>query len=218
MIAGITKSVISLGSLPPLNFDEEYVRKLRDADPEVEQHFIAYFSRLLPLRLRGRISEEFIEDTTQNTFLRIFEILRSKGGPKHPERLAAFVLGVCDNVSMEIHRKERWHEPLEEGMDPPDRCVDAAGMLANEELKKIVTEVLGQLSPQDRGILRMLFIDEESKDAICQKYGIAREYLRVLVFRARSRFRIALGKSGGRGLQEKAPYRLVNKKGVGNGS
>jgi RNA polymerase sigma-70 factor (ECF subfamily) len=217
MIAEIRTPVVSFGGLSPLTFNDEYVRRLREADPEVEQHFIAYFSRLLLLKLRASIrSEELIEDICQCTFLRVFERLRTRGGIDHPERLAAFVLGVSNNVLREMVRKEHRLAPLEEGEDPPDERIDSTGDLVNDERKRLVNRILGELSTKDRGILNMLFIEEASKDSICMRFGIDRDYLRVLVFRARGRFRNALLESDRRGHEGKAP--LVKKKGAGHGS
>lgn len=218
-IAEIRKPVVSLERLSPITFDEEYVRKLCEADPAVEQHFTAYFSRLLLARLRGSIrSEELIKDICQCTFLRVFDRLRRRGGINHPERLAAFVLGVCNNVLREMVRQEHRLTALDETMDPPDERIDSTGELVNNERQRLVTRVMGELSTKDRGILNMLFIEEASKDSICLRFGVDRDYLRVLIFRARGKFRSALTRSGGRGLEERAPIPLVKKKGAGNGS
>ena len=52
-------------------FDANYLARLRDKDPETEQHFVAHFSTVLWLRLRRRLrSKELISDIRQETFLR----------------------------------------------------------------------------------------------------------------------------------------------------
>jgi hypothetical protein len=42
----------------------------------------------------------------------------------------------------------------------------------------------------------MVFYDEVDRDEICRRFGVAREYLRVLVHRAKSRLREGLVETG----------------------
>jgi len=42
---------------------------------------------------------------------------------------------------------------------------------------------------RDRRTLKELWLLERDKDEICRDYGVDREYLRVLVFRAKKAFR-----------------------------
>jgi RNA polymerase sigma-70 factor (ECF subfamily) len=55
-----------------------------------------------------------------------------------------------------------------------------------------VRRALSELSPKDRELLQRIFLDEEDKDAVCEEFGVTREYLRVLLHRARGRLRTAL--------------------------
>jgi RNA polymerase sigma factor (sigma-70 family) len=182
-------------SSSPVDFDHEYLRLLIQGDPATEQHFTSYFGRLLQIRLRNQVrSTELIEDIKQSTFLRVLQRLRTHGDIHHPERLAAFVLGVCNNVAHEMMRQEQRHPPIPEGNDPADDRIDHTRELVNEERKALVNQVLGELTPKDRGILKMLFFDETGKDEICQRFGVDRRYLRVLLFRARNRFKAVLVK------------------------
>jgi RNA polymerase sigma-70 factor (ECF subfamily) len=38
--------------------------------------------------------------------------------------------------------------------------------------------------------LRLVFLEEKNKDEICRQLNVGREYLRVLIHRAKERFRI----------------------------
>jgi RNA polymerase sigma-70 factor, ECF subfamily len=178
------------------SFDADYLQRLAEGDPSVEAHFAAYFGGLLMLKLRSRFrSLQFVEDIRQETFLRVLQFLRQKGGLEHPERLGAFVNSVCNNVILETFRSHSRYAPFSDGeADPIDCAVDLDGALVNEERKRLVQKVLDQLSKMDREILKMLFFDETDKDEICRLMGVDRDYLRVLVHRARLRFRAALDK------------------------
>jgi RNA polymerase sigma-70 factor (ECF subfamily) len=61
-------------------------------------------------------------------------------------------------------------------------------LLASEERSK-VREVLADLPAKDQELLKMLFYEERDKDAICQAMNVDRDYLRVLLHRAKARFR-----------------------------
>jgi RNA polymerase sigma-70 factor, ECF subfamily len=177
-------------------FDEEYVRRLTDGDAATEAHFTAYFGNLLTLKLRNKVrSTHGIDDIRQETFLRVLQTLRRRHGLEHPERLGAFVNSVCNNVLLENFRAQSRYVPLpEDHREPVDAATDLERDLVSEERKRMVTIVLDQLSEMDRRILKMLFFDEADKQEICRVMGVSREYLRVLVHRARLRFRAALEK------------------------
>jgi len=54
---------------------------------------------------------------------------------------------------------------------------------------QIVRGVLEEMPERDRRVLRELFLEEREKDDICRDFGIDRDYLRVLVHRAKQTFK-----------------------------
>ncbi len=173
-----------------VSFDAEYVSKLRAADSETENHFTRYFGELLFLKLRYRIrSPQLIEDIRQETMLRVLKIVRIKG-VDHPERLGAFVHAVCNNVLLEQLRSETRHfQMAEDAPDPVDESVDLDAPLIGEEMRELIDNILEALPAKDRSLLRMLFLEELPKDEICRLLNVDANYLRVLLHRAKSRFR-----------------------------
>jgi RNA polymerase sigma-70 factor, ECF subfamily len=184
------------GRLNFQQFDEAYLARLCDRDPEVEEHFTAYFGRLILIKLRPRLrSRHAIEDVRQETFLRVFRIIRSGSGLRHPERLGALVNSVCNNVLMETIRSRRYEElPEELG---PDSAGDALDDLISEEQRREVQRVLDELPERDRQLLRAVFLDEAGRDAVCAQFGVDRDYLRVLLHRAKETFRAHFRQNGG---------------------
>ena len=72
------------------DFDAQYVSRLTEGDASVEQHFTAYFGEFLRIKLRRRgWTTQEIEDISQETFLRVLQVLRQKRGLEHPERLGS---------------------------------------------------------------------------------------------------------------------------------
>ncbi|MEO8594394.1 MAG: sigma-70 family RNA polymerase sigma factor [Candidatus Solibacter sp.] len=169
------------------SFDAEYVRRLVNFDAETERDFVAYFGELLAIKLRSRLrAPELIQDVTQETFLRVLRSLR-QSGIESPEALGSFVNSVCTNVLFEVYRSQsRVTEPVEDGASP-EKPADHA--MVDEEERRQVRSVLSEMPEKDRKILRWLFFEEREKGEICRVLDIDREYLRVLVHRAKQRFR-----------------------------
>jgi RNA polymerase sigma-70 factor (ECF subfamily) len=180
------------------SFDQEYVQRLREGDPETQRHFTRYFGELLNVKLRSRVrSPHLIEEVRQEVFLRVLLIVR-RDGVDHPERLGAFVNSVCNNVVLETFRREGRSLPMPETL--PERADEAPSpesAMAASQQKWQVLKVLEALPAKDRDLLRLVFLEERDKDDICKTLHVDREYLRVLVHRAKSRFRAELALQAG---------------------
>ncbi len=174
------------------SFDEAYVERLRAGDFRTQEHFGAYFSALIQVKMRSRLqSRDAIEDVRQETFARFFAALR-EGKILYPERLGSFVNSVCNNVLREHYRENARLSSLDddERKDFPAQAVNLLGALGTKETEKKVQEILGQLSERDRRLLREIFLEERDKDAVCRDFGVDREYLRVLLHRAKHSFKL----------------------------
>ncbi len=173
-------------------FDESYVELLRKGDFRTQEHFVAYFSELIQLKLRSRLhSPQAIEDVRQETFARVFAALRSEGRIRQPERLGAFVNSLCNNVLLEYYRSSQRDSSIEdeEDQDFPAKDVDIFGALVTKQMGEKVREILEELPERDRRLLREIFIEERDKDEVCRDFGVDRDYLRVLLYRAKQSFK-----------------------------
>jgi len=173
-------------------FDAPYVERLRSGDFRTQEHFVAYFSELIQLKLRARLrSPQAIEDVRQETFVRVFAALRSPGGIRQPERLGAFVNSICNNVLLEHYRSSSRSDSLDDEPqnELPDPAMDVLGAVAAKQMEEKVREILDEMSERDRRILREVFLEERDKDDVCRDFGVDRDYLRVLLHRAKQSFK-----------------------------
>jgi RNA polymerase sigma-70 factor (ECF subfamily) len=173
-------------------FDAGYVEGLCAGDLQTQEHFVGYFTELLHLKLRSRLhSRQAIEDVRQETFARVLATLRKENGLRQPDRLGAFVNTVCNNVLFEHYRANSRSESLDEEDRPelPASGASAHDVAAANQLKGKVREILAELSPRDRGVLKAIFLDERDREDVCREFGVDGEYLRVLLFRARQNFK-----------------------------
>ena len=176
-------------------FDLGYVQRLKNGDPATEQHFVSYFSALILIKLRSRfLAKDVIDDLRQETFVRVLALVRKDDAIDHPERLGALVNSVCNNVLLEHYRASSRTEGFAEDFDPPDKTIDMDRTLVSREAQEQVAAVLAEMSERDRRVLRELFLEEKEKDTVCRAYGVDRDYLRVLVHRAKLQFREVMQK------------------------
>jgi len=177
--------------LDRFDFDQAYVDRLVAGDPETEQHFARYFGDLLAIKLRSKLrSPAQAEDARQETFRRVLTTLKQRGGLKAAEHLGAFVNGVCNNVLLEIYRSGSRVEPLPDELEPIDEARPSvlSGMIAVEDRVR-VQQALAALPQKEKDLLRWLFFEERDKDDVCTELKIDRNYLRVMLHRAKARFR-----------------------------
>ena len=197
-------SLSSVGSILPSTsgevlelfaFDEAYVSRLREGDPSTETHFFDYFSQLIQIKLRARfLAPEVVDDLRQETFARVFRSLRSEAGLRQADRLGPFVNSVCNHVLLEHYRTGSKQVPLEaDHLEIPDKVLNIEQLAISKQVSDLVRKVLRQLPERDQAILRAVFLDETPKDEVCQRFNITRDYLRVLLYRAKDKFRSAMG-------------------------
>ena len=174
-------------------FDASYVEKLRAGDALIEGHFVNYFSELIRLKLRSRLnSKEAIEDVRQETFKRVLTLLRGKGGLRQPDRLGPFVNSVCNHVLFEHYRSQKRTEATiddEVEATTAGREPSALSLLEAKDTERLVRQILNQVPERDRRLLHSVLLEERNKDEVCAEFGITREYLRVLLHRAKLSFK-----------------------------
>jgi RNA polymerase sigma-70 factor (ECF subfamily) len=184
------------------SFDASYIESLRAGDLQTQEHFVSYFTALLHLKLRSKLkSPQAIEDVRQETFARVLTSLRKEGTLRQAASLGSFVNTVCNNVLFEHYRSSSRSQSLDDEGQPEPHATgaDALGIVASRQLKTKVREILLDLPARDRSLLTAVFLDERDRDEVCREFGVDREYLRVLLFRAKQEFKIEYLKRVGTG-------------------
>ena len=77
-------------------------------------------------------------------------------------------------------------------------------VLVTKQMKDRVRQVIEELPKKDRELLRAFFLEEKDKDEVCIKLGVDRDYFRVLLHRAKDKFRVLYEKDR-EGLSGKFP-------------
>lgn len=193
-------------------FDETYVDRLRAGDRSTEEHFVAYFSELIRLKVSRRVgSISAIEDLRQETFVRVLRVLAAKG-IRRPERLGAFVNSVCANVLREYRRSACREIPADDGFVAaiPDPGISASDGLVRRQMQQEVRQILDELPEKDHRLMKALFLEERDKDEVCLDFGVNREYLRVLVHRAKQSFKSHYVRAMQKAPVQNSPVRILS--------
>jgi RNA polymerase sigma-70 factor, ECF subfamily len=172
-------------------FDAGYLERLQHGDVRTEGHFAAYFGELIKLKLRSRVSSpEALEDVRQETFVRVLTLVRANE-VRDPERLGALVNSVCNNVLLEHYRtKGRGTANIDEMPEEHFVATETTGAgLESREAQRLVRKILSDLPERDRRLLQLVLLEERDKDIVCAELGLSRDYLRVLVHRAKRSFK-----------------------------
>ena len=172
-------------------FDDDYLRRLCAGDGATKDHFVGYFSNAILLKLSRKVRRFVdLEDIRQEVFLRVFSRVCGPDGLREGAKLGAYVNAFCNNVHLEFYRREGRTESLPDDADAiSDAGINIEEALVTGETRAAVQSVLNDMESRDADLLRAVFLDERDKDEICREYGVDREYLRVLLFRAREKFR-----------------------------
>ncbi|MBZ5578983.1 MAG: sigma-70 family RNA polymerase sigma factor [Acidobacteriia bacterium] len=169
-------------------------------DPDAENLLVSTFHRALQLKLRRRLrSPELVQDASQETFLRVLSYFRSGKTLENPASLPGFMHSVCHNISLEfIRQATRYSQIPENAPETADAAASAEVLMLSQETQTAVRQALDGLPQKDRELLRRVFLEEEDKDRVCQEFQVDRTYLRVLLHRARLRFKAVLVQSDSR--------------------
>jgi RNA polymerase sigma-70 factor, ECF subfamily len=180
------------------NFDEEdCLRRIEQgyevAARELLHHFHPFVLKLVRAHLPRRISEE---DLVQMIFIKVFHKLNQYRG-RMP--LAHWISRIAVNTCLSALRAEKirpeWRlgdfsEEIAAGIEK--LAVTEVDSATNDDFdlaKKLVTELIAQLSPGDRLVITLLHLEEKSVEEIHALTGWSRSAIKVRAFRARAKMK-----------------------------
>ena len=171
------------------SFDRAYIERLRAGDAETERHFFAYFSELILIKARAHHRAD-ADDVRQETLMRVLRTRRRGGGRREGGALGGFVTGGCTTVRRVGGRALTPYDDPPDTDEIPDHAAPGPEtQLMTIEREQTVRRVLESLPPRDREVLRAIYLEDRDKTRICEELGVNRDYLRVLVHRAKNLFR-----------------------------
>jgi RNA polymerase sigma-70 factor, ECF subfamily len=129
-----------------------------------------------------------VEDLVQESLARFIRA-EQRRQIRNTEEFGAFVNGVCRNVILEYRRRAH-KQPLSDQDAPgPEASVRPEAEIF--EIREAINHSLAELSERDHAVLRALYLEGKDKDVICRDWNMTDAQFRVVLFRARDRFRRA---------------------------
>jgi RNA polymerase sigma-70 factor (ECF subfamily) len=127
-----------------------------------------------------------VDDIVQEALMRFMLAVRADK-IHNPDAMGAFLNGICRNVVSEYRRRNSRDEPMPDVIpEPPGRSIPESELF---ELREAISYGMEFLSVRDREILRAFYLEEKSKDEILKQTGLTDENFRVVLCRAKERFR-----------------------------
>jgi RNA polymerase sigma-70 factor (ECF subfamily) len=146
----------------------------------------------LRIRLRFKVCYEVgfacpdVDDIVQETLARFTVSVREER-ILNPVAIGAFVNGICRNVILEYRRRAMREDPMPELVREPESA--SIGDADHFELREAIARGLEQLSERDARVLRSFYLEEKSKEEILSESGMTDQNFRVVLCRAKERFR-----------------------------
>jgi RNA polymerase sigma-70 factor (ECF subfamily) len=180
------------------NFDDkDSVRRIEQGDEvaarELLRHFHPFVLKLVRAHLPRRIAEE---DLVQMIFIKVFHKLSQYTGRMPLEHwISRIAVNTCLNALKAEKIRPEWRlddfsVEIAAGIEKlAATAVDSATHDDFHLAKKLVSDLMAQLSPQDRLVITLLHLQEKSVDEIHALTGWSRSLIKVRAFRARAKMK-----------------------------
>jgi RNA polymerase sigma-70 factor (ECF subfamily) len=174
--------------------DFETVERARDGDPAAFTVLVNTYRR----RILGTVSRligrpEDVEDVAQEVFLRLYDSL---GQLRHPQIFEPWLYRLTMNASLDYLRKRK-RRPESRMSDLSEQQMLAADARVGtdfdrderqkKQIREFTTELLSQVSEEDRMLLSLKEIEGLSLKELESVYDINENALKVRLYRARQR-------------------------------
>ena len=171
---------------PPTGHDSD-LKRMDLSEPSIDR---------LRLKLRYKVLYHVghncadVDDLVQETLARFFRA-EQRQLIRNTEEFGAFLNGVCRNVILEYRRRVRREPAIDPDIPIPDAGVRPEAEIL--EMRDSIDHGLNELAERDRLILRALYLEGREKEDICKQWGMSDAQFRVVLFRAKERFRRVYG-------------------------
>jgi RNA polymerase sigma-70 factor (ECF subfamily) len=180
------------------NFDEQdcllrIERGDESAARELLHRFYSFVLKLVRAHLPRRTSEE---DLAQMIFIKIFHNLDQYRGRMPLEHwISRIAVNTCLNTLKAERARPEWRlgdfsqEIAAEIEKLAATEIDTASADDVDVAKKLVSQLMKQLSPEDRFVITLLHLEGKSVDEIRALTGWSRSSIKVRAFRARAKMK-----------------------------
>ena len=126
-----------------------------------------------------------------------YRLLRARVTFEGDDHRRHYLVRIAANLVRDDHRRERARPEVAVAAD--DALLDTASeRQADRAVEKLdLHRALSQLSPRERSLLWMAYVDGQSHEELAASHGVKRTSLKTLLHRARRRLQLLLSSGGG---------------------
>ena len=140
--------------------------------------------------LMRQLGAEDLQDKVHDVFLTVTQAILS-GKLRDPERLIPFLTTVArfytyNQIERRISRRRVGC--LSDGMNPPDARVNLENNAYQQQRVQIAHEILSAMPRRDRDVLNRFYLEEQSKEQICDEMNLTPTQFRLLKSKAKATF------------------------------
>jgi RNA polymerase sigma-70 factor (ECF subfamily) len=178
-------------ALGPFESFAALIDAIQSFDPVAEEQLYLLFDGLFRFQLAGQIEPEYLLDALHAAFLDVLVAVR-RGDVRNPGSLVSF----CHTVT---HRKYVRH--VDERVLVRSRAVDPMGAVQSATLESdqilreqqaLIRDGLRFLSPRERELLVRFYLDEESRESICEHMRLSVRQFAVIKSRALNQLKVKI--------------------------
>lgn len=169
--------------------EELYIKRIQNGETEYFSRIVEHYSQPVFLLIHRIVrSQEDAEELAQDVFLKIFRTLKDFKGNS---QFSTWLYRIAYNTAISATRKKR-QEFLyieEETINNiPDNAVDDTfDKTINERQFQALHTAIGQLPPDERGIITLFYLEERTIEDIATVTGLTTANVKVKLHRIRKK-------------------------------
>lgn len=167
----------------------ELVEKIKQRQPSGFEELYGLVKNFTFFLMRQLGAEE-LQDKVHDVFVTVTQAILS-GKLRDPERLVPFLTTVTrfytyNQIERRISRRRV--AALSEGINPADTRMNLEQNAYSQQRTTIAHEILSAMPRRDRDVLHRFYLQEQSKEQICQEMQLTPTQFRLLKSKAKSTF------------------------------
>ncbi len=140
--------------------------------------------------LMRQLGDQDLLDKVHDIFVTVAQAIRT-GKLRDPERLIPFLTTVTrfytyDQIERRTFQRKR-SVPLD-GLNPPDRRTNLESSTYSRQRRLIAREILDSMPLRDKDLLARFYIEEQSKEQICEEMHLTPTQFRLQKSKAKATF------------------------------
>lgn len=175
--------------------DSLYLRQVLAGDTSKFSYFITQYKDMaFSIAFRILSNREDAEEVVQDSFMKAFKSLSSF---RQESKFSTWLYRIVVNTALKRRGKDNPEVDVDISNLPaetPDYIETAYSALAHDDQKKVINRAMEKLGMEDRLLLTLFYLNENTIEEINEITGISNENIKMKLHRARKKMYVILEK------------------------